>query len=180
MLGFNLKNNIEKTDSPLLEFKQEDYSGTCSYDPLGDIYYIDNLLIGTKRLVSLTLKEGQVICRFNNCIRNDFSVKEIARLPTVYLETVPFYKTSVFSDKLDRKLLMDRGIVFYGDNIIMRIENGIEKKYLLSLCCGKFDIKRRSRSKANVFKGMGYFITVPIDIITFPVQLVIWMNSMKN
>jgi hypothetical protein len=148
--------------------------------------------VGGKRIVSISWEEvesggihGVRGMKFTHTL-----IKEISRYPNIEMEEVPFsvivvthdYQTiSKAYNAIDNRNLLNNGIVIfyyipdsynkYRDYEIIRLKDNLKTKYSL----GKLYLKAVKRdSKSYAFKKLGYIITVPLDIVTFPFQLIFY------
>jgi hypothetical protein len=159
-----LTRDIRNYNSPLREFKIQNYSGTIMYDSNTDIYYTDQLLKDKGRKVAISF--------FRPSPDRDlrFKIEEITDFPKIPLKEAQL-RILPDIDWRDADLLTNALV----------IENGYDKRYkdyFLFITIYKDNKKthasdgcfnvRKIRKNFIIYnlKKLGYLITVPIDVVT--------------
>jgi len=170
-----LKSNIaiylREKNNPLLEIKDQEYSGTCKYDPKLDKYYVENLLFGEGRIAIISVKEEKY-----------FYLEEANILPSIPLKKVPLRITTVDlqSPGIDNQSLINGGIVIgieYSPHSIslIRLKYGSRRDYwLYDSEKTQLNFVRRKHKTTAGFKPLWFLVTVPVDIVTAPLQLLFY------
>ncbi|MFH0791586.1 MAG: hypothetical protein V2A64_08160 [Candidatus Omnitrophota bacterium] len=164
-----LTNHISRNDDPVSEIVKQDYFGTCLYEPNTNIYYTKNLLRGSNRIVAMTIKKKEGYLDY-------IFISEVDRIPANYTE-VPFTITK------DEEKATDKGIT-----IIRYSEGDIVPGTGIDYCYGKIENKilrcelnvKKTRVLINKLKYIGYPFTMALDIVTFPIQIVVLFWHLKS
>jgi len=174
----SLTRNIKYDYSVSGEFTRQEYSGTILHDPSKDIYYTDKLLIGENRKVAISFfRKGSgrgCACK----------IEEIEDFPKTSLLEVPLYIQS--GNFFNKAYLPENGIAIkthfdncgeYGQRVYI-YENSFEVE---SCWFPQLNIRTTNRNAfVHHLKKLGYILTIPFDIVTFPFYFLYGLSHMPE